>query len=141
MTFGGISTGKTLNLTPLGCSPANAEPCLLFDPDSTTNVSHVFEVSEAKIIRAFDLAQGEVLSVEMVAGAGSGHMFEPMILNGSVLRITGPNNVLLIPIPGRYRLRFHGVIGEVTAFCEDVPCCAAQVMYASGLFSPDKGVL
>lgn len=134
MSFGGINTGRTLNMHPAGCEAPKAEPCLLFDHNSQTNISHVFEVAEAKLIRAFDLSPGEIITVEMVVGAGSGHLFEPMMINNKVISVAHPNNVMMIPIPGRYRLRLHGIIGEATVICEDVPCCSAQVINASNLF-------
>lgn len=126
MSFGtGILTGRALG-AQVNCDQRMPEPCLLFTPDSPTYLSHVFEVEEAKVIRAFDMADGETLTVEMVAGEGSGHMFAPMIVGGRALQMVAPNNVLVIPIPGRYRLRFGGILGEVTAFCEPIKCCTVQ---------------
>ena len=110
------------------CEPAVYDACLLLHPGVDTDTSHVFDVVGAKLITVFDMASGEEIRVEMVAGENAGDLFAPLVIGGKQVGAAYPNTTIVIPMPGRYRLKFVGIPGEVTAMCSDIECCTAALL-------------
>lgn len=83
----------------------------LFGPGSVSEVSHNLHVDlTGMVIHAFGLAAGDEVTVQMVVGCKEGDLYEDVCIAGKKLTLTGSpcNNVLLIPVPGRYRLIYTG---------------------------------
>lgn len=95
-----------------GCGPAaprSSDPTVYLSPQSETVESPEFEVGDGRtVIRAFDLALGTI-HVEMVHGHAEGKRYAPVVQNGLAWRLTSTHTLLVIDIPGRYRLIATGV--------------------------------
>ena len=77
---------------------------ILFGPDSQSNLSHVLQVENDPVaIRAFNLADGDEVLVEMVGGDGAGTLYAPFCPINGQATLTNVRNVLPIGISGRYR--------------------------------------
>jgi hypothetical protein len=93
----------------------NGDSRILFGPDNLTDVSAVFAiVNKPYSIRAFNLTSGEYVTIEMVAGVGSGTMYAPAVHpDGSAIVLTPTRPSHILSVSGRYRARLTGRIGEV----------------------------
>lgn len=83
----------------------------LFGPGSTSTVSHNLHVDlTGVVIHAIGLAAGDEVTVQMVVGCKEGDLYEDLCIAGKKLKLSGSpcNNMLLIPVPGRYRLIYSG---------------------------------
>lgn len=102
----------------------------LFGPSSQLAVSHNFHVDmAAAVVHAFGLSGTDRLTVQMVVGCKEGDLFEDVCIGGQKLELTVTpcNNILIIPIPGRYRLVYSGDnLGGFHAFCYVASLNAAQ---------------
>ena len=106
-----IQTGKLVESPQVKNIPQPVGPNVLFGPDSTSKYSHVFSVSngeEASIV-AYNIAEGDSVTLEHVGGENSGQFFTPVIEGGYYLQIVGGiDSCLKINSPGRYRLKYDG---------------------------------
>lgn len=93
----------------------NGDSRILFGPDSVDDKSAVFVVlNRPYTIRAFNLISGESVSIEMVAGPGSGTMFAQAVTpEGNPVVLTPGRPSYTLFIAGRYRARLNGRVGEV----------------------------
>jgi len=81
-----------------------------YDAGSTTR-SHDLVVGvdgDGYVIRAFRLAAGDRLVVEQLVGDNEGTEFEAVRIGGEEQFMDRDNNVVLLLLPGRYRLRYTG---------------------------------
>jgi len=131
-----VRTGTKVYTTSDDSCESSIHPCLLIDPDSTATTSHIFSVQDgAKQLRVFGLSGGEKVIVEYVWGAREGEFVEPMVDGGVPVELTHPSNYMLLPYPGRYRVRLDGDTGPpsgggILVVCEDIDCCSAQTVVA-----------
>lgn len=89
---------------------------VLFGPNSTDCISHVFTVDTLPlVIQAYGLANGECVQIEMVTGCGAGDEFAPLkYACGCCATLCDGRNTLVIPWEGRYRARLTGCsLGDV----------------------------
>lgn len=92
----------------------------LFGPDAVMSISHNFHVNtHAVVLHAFGLSGTDKLTVQMVVGCKEGDLFEDVCIGGRKLELSAApcNNILIVPIPGRYRLIYSGDnLGSFHAF-------------------------
>jgi hypothetical protein len=125
-----IVTGRTL-ANPEGNCEVVKDPCVLLDSDSDTVTSATFEVGETiKQLKVFFLEPGRMVHLEMVYGPNGGTEFTDFLAAG-VVPMSGAIRYMLVPWPGRYRVRYTGTPGTALVICEDVPCCNAQIIGAN----------
>ncbi|AEP36219.1 hypothetical protein [Taylorella asinigenitalis] len=85
---------------------------VLFSAESTSKISAVFYVDESpRIIRGHNLAEGEEAIVELVDGNKGGEIFTPFLRNGKPVKLNSKCNVIVLSIPGRYRVVLNGELG------------------------------
>lgn len=92
----------------------------LFGADSYRLESHNFHVDmTGGVVHAFGLVGTDVLTLQMVVGCKEGDLYEDVSIKGETFTMTGTplSNILLVPLPGRYRLRYTGTnLGGFYAF-------------------------
>lgn len=92
----------------------------LFGPGSVHEASHNFHVNlTGAIVHAFGLTADDKLTLQMVVGCKEGDLFEDVCIRGAKFELTAQpcNNVIIVPLPGRYRLLYSGSnIGGFYAF-------------------------
>lgn len=101
------------NDTP--ASPVNgAVPQDFFNAKSQSNTSSTFTVGPAPFyLRAYNLNSGDVITVQVVGGSGSGSLFAPFAPLGTPIALTPGTPEVRLDWPGQYRLIFSGT--SVTA--------------------------
>ena len=89
----------------------------------TGGLSHQFNVSEIPwYIKAFGLGDAALVQVVMCTNTNTGEVQEDMYVNGRAVGLIKHDNVLIIDIPGTYRLSLVGgnntttVVGGPTNF-------------------------
>jgi len=84
----------------------------LFNRESLDTISPTIQVDdEPAVVRAHALGAGERVLVEMVDGPGEGAFFTPYMVRGKQAYLTRKCNLLVLPIPGRYRFILGGQLG------------------------------
>lgn len=110
----------------------------LFHEGSTTPLSHNVSADQfGLLLQAFGLQGTDKLCLEMVVGCKDGTYFEPVKpCDGCApICLSACRNMLFIPMPGRFRLRYTGSrLGLFQAFVTPVPFehFAAMAHFASG---------
>lgn len=87
-----------------------------FDALSISTISHILEVSESPYyIKAFGLGDASVVSILMCTKTTTGELQEPLRINAAFVGLLKTNNVLVIDLPGIYRLQIEDSdLGVVT---------------------------
>lgn len=86
-----------------------ADPSVLFGPDSTNIISHIFDIGVLPcVIEQFEMGEGDMVFVERVGGAGSGQYFNRLRIDGKTAILHNDNTALHLTLPGRYRLVYQG---------------------------------
>jgi hypothetical protein len=71
--------------------------------------SHTIDVWDSPVvIRAFGLPCDSRIVVQMVAGCNEGSVYQDLYLCGRLISLTPTNNLVVLPVDGRYRLRLMG---------------------------------
>lgn len=93
----------------------NGDPRVLFGAESTEDRSPVFAVvNKPYAVRAFNLITGESVTIEMVAGEGSGTLYVQAVTpEGEPIVLTPARPSHILFVGGRYRARLVGRVGEV----------------------------
>lgn len=125
MTLPSITTGIPISAStgPGEVAEADRAPWAnLFNASSTSPTSHTLVVNTAGIVfQAFGLVDPDKLVVQMVAGPNEGDLFQDLWV-GAEVSMYDERNMLFLPMPGRYRLRYSGSrLGQFSAFALPVP--------------------
>lgn len=89
--------------------PGSDNQSVFFDATSVTNYSFTFDVNDQPwYLQAFNLAENDTVTVQMVSGSGSGVFFGDLYQIGILVQLTATNNKIRVDMPGRYRLVFGG---------------------------------
>ena len=146
-----MSSGQVVTSTALGNLPAEhvfdsrnkceriVEPCVLFSPEhdysTTVPQSVVFKVisGSPKLIRAFSMDTDDSMTLRHAWGRNGGDLFEDVVLAGSTVVYSPPDNQWVLVAPGSYQLTYNagvpdGTTGEATVVCEDISCCDAELI-------------
>jgi hypothetical protein len=102
-----IKTGTVVTSSTPPQADKKIDPNVLFGKDSTSVLSHVFEVTDLHnyvIVEAFGLGANDKLLIESVAGEGSGQFFN---YTGNYLAAEF-EEMHVFKLIGRYRLRYQG---------------------------------
>ena len=109
---GPITIGEALAITNRdnSCAPPLPTGLLFFDTD--TGTSNTFPVDDEPVaLRLMQLAHPNdtaSVCVEMVWGCGEGEFFAPLTMSCGEVCLSNTCRVVILPITGRYRLRYTG---------------------------------
>lgn len=103
MALGTLQAGVVGSAWPNGEANAESQYRLLYPGGPTA--SHVFTVNHVPLIlKALSIGVGETVSVEVVEGIDVGSIYDDYAPNGESLTLTASERMLVLPIPGRYRV-------------------------------------
>lgn len=152
-----IVTGKKVIGVSNKGSAEDRSATVLFDRNSTTQISHVVTVGDCKALKlsTFNLKDGQAIELHRVLigggvmAQGSGCCCdadpaspadvlasEPFKIDCKPVVLTHCFSVLFLTVPGTYmfKLNDEGMVGNVLAFAESVECCCLP----SGLIIGNK---
>lgn len=102
-----------MSILNISAAAADTDPAsrvqVLFSSRSTSDNSSTFNVTtQPYYIQAYELAEGDIVKVQIATGTGSGSIFADFSPLGKVINLTPDQNAIRIDWPGMYRLVFSG---------------------------------
>lgn len=111
---GPILIGEVLATTQNGSSCNTPIPTGQFFFNNDTGTSNTIEVGETPVVlKLMQLAypnDASSVCVEMVWGCGEGEFFAPLTMSCGPVCLSNSCRVVIIPISGRYRLKYTGAM-------------------------------
>jgi hypothetical protein len=122
-----VASGSPGQAWPNATANAEQPPYLLLKPGGPT-VSHAFIVNQIPVVLKATGMLDEVVDVEFVEGLAAGDQLEPYSPNGVALQLTPQFRMLVLPIPGRYRVRTLDTSGTMRVMYQELTPAAISLV-------------
>ena len=105
---------------PIGLQSETQSYYVLFDTQSSDNVSHIINVDELPVvITAYNLSGLEEVDVYRVIIIGPNQYATQVFVQGQQIKLTATNNVLVLNISGLYQFVLSAGLGSVVVVAQD----------------------